>query len=192
MTRYIAVLSLFLAATTAQAADLASMLTQLDTCRNHAEAAKRLACYDALLPPAVSAEKVNQQTAAALTVPAATMVADPVDVQPTVAPAAVPAPVAPDVKATDHVAEFGAEAVRKPEADEEQLNSLTDTIDALKKDPYGKYVVTLKNGQVWKQMETGRIRLSNGDSVTIRRGVLGSYLMTKAGSKSSVRVKRAR
>lgn len=54
----------------------------------------------------------------------------------------------------------------------------------------GKFVVTLDNGQVWSQSEiNSQADVRVGDSVTVRRGALKSYLLvTKAGI--ATRVKR--
>ncbi len=55
-----------------------------------------------------------------------------------------------------------------------------------------RFVVTLDNGQVWSQTETNtRIDLRVGNPVTIRRGALGSYLMSD-GEGLATRVKRLR
>jgi hypothetical protein len=56
----------------------------------------------------------------------------------------------------------------------------------------GRFVATLDNGQVWSQTETNtRIEVRVGDSVTIRRGALGSYLLSNAAGLAT-RVKRLR
>lgn len=55
-----------------------------------------------------------------------------------------------------------------------------------------RFVATLDNGQVWSQAETNtRIDIRVGDTVTIRRGALGSYLLSD-GEGLATRVKRVR
>jgi hypothetical protein len=55
-----------------------------------------------------------------------------------------------------------------------------------------RFVATLDNGQVWSQTETNtRIDIRVGDTVTIRRGALGSYLLSDGGGLAT-RVKRQR
>jgi hypothetical protein len=56
----------------------------------------------------------------------------------------------------------------------------------------GKFVVTLDNDQVWAQSEfNSQADVEIGDPVTVRRGVLGSYLLvTRAGI--GTRVKRVK
>ena len=56
----------------------------------------------------------------------------------------------------------------------------------------GKFVVTLDNAQVWSQSEiNSQADVRVGDSITVRRGALKSYLLvTKAGI--ATRVKRVK
>lgn len=55
-----------------------------------------------------------------------------------------------------------------------------------------RFVASLDNGQVWAQAETNtRIAIRVGDTVTVRRGALGSYLLSN-GQGLSTRIKRQR
>ena len=74
----------------------------------------------------------------------------------------------------------------------EKNSSVTATVTALQRRQDGLFVVTLDNGQVWAQSELdSRAELRPGDTVTVRRGALGSHLLiTPAGI--GTRVKRAR
>ncbi len=56
----------------------------------------------------------------------------------------------------------------------------------------GRYLITLENGQVWLQTEDELgFRPRNGSSVSIKRGLLGSYWMT-ADKYYAVAVRRLR
>lgn len=70
--------------------------------------------------------------------------------------------------------------------------SLTAAVTSLDRLRDGKFVVTLDNSQVWSQSEiNSQADVQVGDAVTVRRGLLGSYLLvTKAGI--ATRVKRVR
>ena len=70
--------------------------------------------------------------------------------------------------------------------------SVTAAITSLVRRHDGKFVVTLDNAQVWAQSEfNSQADVEMGDSVTVRRGALGSYLLvTKAGI--GTRVKRVK
>ena len=74
----------------------------------------------------------------------------------------------------------------------EAIDSVTSPISALERLRDGYFVVTLVNGQVWRQSElNSRADVQVGDAITVRRAALGSYLLvTKAGI--GTRVKRVR
>jgi hypothetical protein len=56
----------------------------------------------------------------------------------------------------------------------------------------GRFVVTLDNEQVWRQIETmSRARVAVGDEVTIREAALGSFLLVTAGDVAT-RVRRVK
>ena len=67
--------------------------------------------------------------------------------------------------------------------------SITASITALDRRSDGKFLVSLDNAQVWAQSEVNsQAAVEIGDTVTVRRGALGSYLLvTKAGIGTRVR-----
>jgi hypothetical protein len=84
--------------------------------------------------------------------------------------------------------EFGAvDASPAPK----KISSIQASITAVER-RRGLFVVTLDNGQAWAQTEIdSRAEVRVGDTVTVRRGMLGSYLLdTSAGI--AARVKRLR
>ncbi len=78
-----------------------------------------------------------------------------------------------------------AAAAKKEEA-------ISAAITAVDRRHDGKFVVTLANDQTWAQTENNsQVELRVGDTVTVRRAALGSYLLvSKAGV--GTRVKRLR
>ena len=81
--------------------------------------------------------------------------------------------------------EFGAKA---PSAERKNISSITAAVTAVER-RRGLLVVTLSNDQTWAQTEMdSRAEVRVGDTVTIRRGALGSYLLdTSAGIAARVR-----
>jgi len=71
-------------------------------------------------------------------------------------------------------------------ADAEQVA----TVKKAKKSLHGELVVTLANGQVWRQLGTDHFRVKADNEVIIMRGALNSFLMKKMGSNKTIRVKR--
>ncbi len=121
---------------------------------------KRLACYDALAKAKSSPSK------------------------PAAAAAAV---VAGAQTAGDDVSSFGLTqhatlaAAQDPQKIRAKVASLTE-------DRHGNVTVVLDNGQTWAVREPDP-RVQAGDTVTIRRGALGSFLMTTP-ARHSYRVQR--
>jgi hypothetical protein len=88
--------------------------------------------------------------------------------------AAVPAPPAKEV--------FGLKAApERPAAksvEHSELNSVRARVTSLRARSQGGVRVELDNGQSWEELGTTDLELEVGDSVTIARGALGSFLLT--------------
>ncbi len=82
--------------------------------------------------------------------------------------------------------EFGLEH----KANEQTQDLMTAQVSAIQTDPYGKWTLTLDNGQRWRQTESKRLRIKVGEPVIIRKGALGSFSLSRADSNSSTKVKR--
>jgi len=76
---------------------------------------------------------------------------------------------------------------------EEEVNTLASTVTAARQDPYGKWVITIEGGAVWKQTETAELvrRPKPGSKVEIRRGALGAFFMNVDGQKA-IKVERVK
>lgn len=72
----------------------------------------------------------------------------------------------------------------------EEVESISATIDTVSRSPRGKIVITLSNKQVWRQIDSTRLPLHEGDSVTVRSASFGSYLLEKAAGSRSMKVRR--
>lgn len=188
----------------------------LRDCRVLADATSRLFCYDRLVDTraagTVVAPSLAPSTRAPLSMPGMTtspVTAAPATAAPTpaapAAPAAsaarpvAPAPVSPAPVATPPAAtasrprtdRFGEEnlptARRAPAGDPDQMRA---RVTALATDPYGDAVLTLDNGQVWKQTEGRAFKVDSGTAVTIKKGMLGAFFLTADDSSRSIKVKR--
>jgi hypothetical protein len=80
--------------------------------------------------------------------------------------------------------QFGQESLARkarPVADSEP-SSLTSKVTGLRPVDVGISLITLENGQVWRQQEPARDFYANvGDTVRIEKGVLGSFRLVKEG-----------
>jgi hypothetical protein len=190
-TRRLALSTAILAACAAGGA-LAEDPTGLAQCSSIANTAERLACYDRLAGRASAKAPPSSPAAAAPAAPpvsAAPVSAAPVSAAP---PAATPVPAGAST-AND----FGLSKVQKERADgaasssPAAIKSITARVTGFRKGPSGRPRVLFDNGQTWEYEEDGDYLLAVGDSVTIRRASLGSFLLVTP-SKLVHRVRRIR
>jgi hypothetical protein len=197
-------LALLLAATVLAASTRAAKAVSLDAvlaCRSIEDAMARLACFDqttnssAAMPPA-NGESRDRLPPAVGAEPAP--VAAPVAQAPpgSVARAAVaPTPGHP-AQPLDSEQQFGmrtkdvaaaevAAGVRAPE-----IKNIQAAIVAIGRSASGRLLFTLDNGQVWRQLlADGDLLAKVGDSVTISRGLFGSFWL-EASSGRGCKVNR--
>ncbi len=174
-------LAILLAAGAARASGDAD--AALIACRAETDDSRRLACYD---------RAMDRELAAVLpAAPRATPQAAP-----QAAPPAAPPTEAPTVLTAEE--KFGREGAMAREETEQReqesraLGELQAKVTGIWTRSDGLMVVTLDNGQVWKQNRPeGFFRLKAGDTVKIQPAALGSFLMT-GPSKRSTRVTRVR
>lgn len=177
---------------TSGAADLTAALSQCATLNDDGQ---RLACFDRLVaaltpvttvvaaPTAVAPVAASASSAAQSPTAAIAAVA-PEPVVPVQAAAATPATAPAAAPAASE--RFGLELKQAPV---EQLEQLRAMVVKRKKDPYGKWVITLDNGQVWKQSESTSFSFPS-EQVTIERGLLGAFYLRADGQNKSIKVKR--
>jgi hypothetical protein len=176
----------------------------------------RLACFDsvsgrakeAVAPPAEQAPSVS--TAAPAAPPVAAAPAPPV-----AAAAPTPAPAeeeswfgrnvgsifgtAPEQQTTPE--KFGADQLPPPQTPQatapEALDSISANVTDLAFTPFGKFIVFLDNGQIWRQLEGDADRAHfkkdpKDNRITISRGALGSYNLTINDSSKVFKVIRVK
>ncbi|HTT99107.1 MAG TPA: hypothetical protein VMF58_13740 [Rhizomicrobium sp.] len=77
---------------------------------------------------------------------------------------------------------------------EEPIDSITMKVTDYALNPFGKFVVFLDGGQVWKQIggeaDVAKFNKNGNNTVQISRGVLGSYNMQINDSNKVFKVKR--
>ena len=178
--------ALCLAPVLAQAAPRDTLLNALGQCAALTEAPARLACYDKLAPQFQLA-----------------------------AQAAAPAPVTKaqkeswfgldifgggEDKPQTTPQQFGEERVEKTpeqaeEAKKEEVQSISARLTDYARNPFGKFIVFLDNGQVWAQLtgDTGKAQFAKSakdNVVHIERAFMGSYSMTISGNVKLFKVRR--
>lgn len=169
----ISFLSLVLGAAGVQASTVAQAVKD---CSQEQNSLKRLVCYDKI------SKALNQYQDAALPGAASVVVSGQ-----TAEPAPSDAPVGGAMRTQDPADYFGME--HKQKASAEELDKILITVSKVDKDPYDKLILTLGNGQQWKQIDSQRYYLPDGQ-LYIERGVLGSFFLGSEDSKRRMRVTR--
>lgn len=152
----------------AQQAGSETLLIDAGPCLNFETSVERLVCFEEQAKAAAQAREGAASTATVNSLPV-------LKIQRTVpaaAPAQMPAPAAaeaapaPATAVADPQAAFGLPTQTESEQ-KEQRNELHSTIASFRELQPNQYVITLENGQVWKQMHSQRYALENGMPVHI-------------------------
>lgn len=144
-------------------------------CVDVAEANQRHACFDALLP---ELRRARNGAIAIPTTPTVRLQQQTADLgAPPPPPSPLTAPVVPPGNRA---------AVAPPSIDRATL-----AVKSIVAGADGKMRFTMENGQIWKQVDTTRLRnLGSGPwTAEIRKAALGSYLLT-INKSAAVRVER--
>ncbi|EKE84473.1 hypothetical protein [Idiomarina xiamenensis] len=141
---------------------------QLATCAGIQNALQRLVCYDKL----AQGEGVDVAAAVSTNNNSSSNTNGPAQAQPQ----------------PSYEEEFGKEHRDYAKNRPDRLNV---DISSYKQDPYGKWTITLSNGQVWKQSETSsNFSFDEGASYFIERGVLNSFFLGRTDLNTRLRVRR--
>jgi hypothetical protein len=167
-------------------------LDRLVGCAEIPDAPGRLACFDREVAPLASARK-RPPVPAVAPAQASRTPATPGPAAATAPPAAptvlAPAPTPPPARS------FGDEQLQRKDraAAPEEEQSLHARIERLRTVTASDFIVYLDNGQAWRhQDQTLGAYLRQGEAITISRGALGSYRLTRdaGNSKNWIRVTR--
>ena len=194
MTRTTFATAIFLLAcfNSTYAADVSDKLAECAAIQSDAE---RVACYDAI---ATGQVKEEAPAAAPEAVPEVVPETVP-EVAPAAAPAVVPAAVA--VEATTDAATPPAEDTFGQPADDlnreagvpagsEKVDQIVATITDLRLYKVYRFLISLDNGQQWRQTSASTKTFDVGDVFEIRKGSFGSYRMTELDGKRAMKVRR--
>jgi len=100
--------------------------------------------------------------------------------------AAVTAPM----QATEKADDFGLEHKKEEQVEKEtEIKAMVTSVDEA---AYGELIISLDNGQQWRQIGSDSMRLKEDDTIVISRGAFSSFLLKKEGKNRSIRVKRTK
>lgn len=169
---------------TVHASTSREMLDLLAQCADIKDGSERLACYDKLAPQL-------RETLAAVKKPAERTEEDKISIFGFDFGGVFGSregPTSPE--------EFGKNQMPQPAPEEGQVvESIAADVTDFAKTPYGKFIVFLDNGQVWRQLDsdTGTAHFDRdpkANKVIISRGLLGSYNLKVNDQNATFKVKR--
>ena len=164
-----------------QTTDGAELPQELIDCREMTSSVARLDCYDQLVDARATSSSDSVDTGT--------------DENDAPAAAATTAAAATPAVEVSQEALFGKSGTAMRKSVQEatgaaEIKQIEARVSKIKTSATGYAVITLDNGQVWKQIDSSRLRLSGNDQVTIRRAAFGSFMLRKTGKKTIMRVKR--
>jgi hypothetical protein len=160
-------LTIALAAFATLAAEAAELPPALKACRTIAEDSARARCYDRLIDEANPPPQTSRASPAA----------------PVAAPAPIPAAQA------QRFGEHDLPRAQRP-AEPAEPDEIVAKVTTITRDTHGRVTVTLDNGQTWRQAENDAITVRVGNSVTIKRGLMGAFYLVPETTRRSYQVRR--
>ncbi len=186
-----------------------TVLDELSICAKNDDSLQRLVCYDSLADKMKNSQLKPQQVQHQ--VPLQITTDEPLKREDNTAQSAQEIqsnPVLPEPKqpqrshiikpqATVDVAHevnqqqanFGQENKQRTE---DLIKQIQATIIRVKKAHYGELIITLDNGQIWRQTDGTRLKLKKDQVIIIKRGAMGSFLIGKENANKRMRAKRVK
>ena len=182
------------------------VLSEVRKCAGINDADSRFACYEALgsrvtaaearhadpaaQEPATVAPQAVDTVAPAASAVAVAAVANEPEPKPEPQPASESAPAAPATLPEDIGGEKFEEEVEEAEVEEAEVEEASGIITSCQKGPDKKWYFVFASGQVWKQVDSKRLRFDDCNmSATIAKDLFG-YKMSVEGRADKIRVSR--
>jgi hypothetical protein len=183
---------------TTAAAGAEEMAQQIISCRALLIADERLSCYDRVIVEDTGSENDNDISGQSEAPLRNSQTETASRVEPITAESATGEKQTETISSAEvfesQEALFGMSAEEQLRAvhEESTREEIEAGISELRYANYGrtKVVIWLDNGQIWQQIDSQNLRLSENDRVVVRRASFGSFLLNKVGSNGSMRVKR--
>jgi hypothetical protein len=176
-----------------------TVLDELSICAKNDDRLQRLLCYDKLADRTKNSQPKQYQVpvhvATNKQVDNTFQSAEKIQSKPVLAGSELPkgSPVV-QLLTTDDIADqqqanFGHENKQRTE---DLINQIQATIIKIKKAPHGELIITLDNGQVWRQTDNTRLKFREDQMVIIKRGAFGSFFIGKENANKRIRAKRVK
>ena len=135
----------------------------LSQCRQIEDLEKRVSCYDDVVDSRDLVETAERDAAGA---PPSTMARDTV----------------PDAQSLFGTNDAEARQIVETTLAIEQIDQIEATVADVRQSVGEKLIVTLGNGQVWRQLDSKPLHLKSGDGVVVRKASFGSFLLALESS----------
>ena len=182
-----------------------TLFDELSICAKNTDSLQRLVCYDKLVKGAVDSRPNQKKAKQKVATIEPLKLEDHADSSVNRAPKS---PVLPELPPPQRAAiikpqatvdvpnelnqqqtSFGQENKRRTEDLIVQIRAITTKVEKALR---GELIITLDNGQVWRQTDKHRFRLKKGQVVIIKRGALGSFFIGKENANKRIRAKRVK
>ncbi|MGK0382015.1 MAG: hypothetical protein ACI8QG_001778 [Flavobacteriales bacterium] len=179
-----------------------TLLDELSICAKNNDSSQRLVCYDKLTKETKNSQPKQRQASLKVTttkkVDNAVQLAQKTQSEIVLAGSKIskelsvvqPQPTTVvDNTEKQQQAKFGDENKQRSE---DLIQQIQATIVEVQKAPRGELILTLDNGQVWRQSDSTRLRLRKDQVVVIKRAALGSFFIGKENTNRLMRAKRVK
>jgi hypothetical protein len=158
----------------------------MESCAAVEDPVERLACYDTLAgrsPADITKASGTAPGEVDSAVPGANVAVKAAPAAAPTVPAVEPGPNAEAVFGLEH-----SQELKKDRPDKLRLKWA-----GKKKDAYGKWIITMENGQIWRQTDSRRFIFVNSEhQVIVSRGFAGGFFLGEPERHMRIRVKRVR
>ncbi|WP_026376439.1 hypothetical protein [Aestuariibacter salexigens] len=177
-----AILAIAMVSTTAAAKTLSDAIAECGRVEN---SLKRLVCYDQVVKDMQQYSGLDEVVSKGIPArPAAPAIAN----AQTAAPQAAVNSPAPTASTPENAEDTFGKAIVRPDADIERLYYEVADVDINRKK---RATVTMTNGHIWRQTDSGSFRVREGERVYVERGAMGAFYLSKDDVNRRMRVVRA-
>lgn len=152
------------------------------SCKQIDNSLRRLVCFDEL------AKKIDRTTDKQTSAPAKMLVKETKVETNKPVPANVSKSSKPEIT-SEAKTKFGYE---NKQSTDDMIQQIEAKIIDIKKSAYGNLIITLDNDQIWRQTDSSRLKLSEGELIKVTRGSLGSFFIGKENANRRIRAKRVK
>lgn len=155
--------------------------------------AERVACYDAIVHGPVQDEVAVEEAAVEATAVEETVVQEAVVEEAAAATVVIESTSTVETPPADETFGEPVDDLNREAgvpAGSEKVDRLVATVSGVRLYKVDRVIITLDNGQEWRQTSASTKEFSVGDTIEINKGSFGSYRMTELDGSNAMKVRR--